>query len=702
MSKTQRQRTSPPGGSQSGLVAVMGGCYALGTFADNFYKQAVILLAAAAQLTDLQGYATILFSLPFVLFSAWAGWLADRAAKKHIVIAAKGMELAAMLAGGAMLLTGNWTGMLLVLFIMGAQSTLFSPAINGSIPEHFPPAQVPRVNALIKLASTAAILAGMALAGIVLDLRPGGLLGLLPPLPVAEPFYGRAMAALCVIAASAVGLAAALGLRARPPAGKGPGRPFPLAGPLDSLRHLKECARDKALFLALAAEAWFYGIAAIAVISIANLAHGLGYSNTTAGILSALLMVGVAAGSLLGGRGPAESWLRLLVPSAVGMSLMFFLVSLSVLAPDRGLPFGTSVRLAWISAGLFCCGVCGGVYLIPLASFIQVRPPADSKGKTLGASNFLSFVAMAASGAAFQAISLLPPALTFAVYGGATLLFILLFVRPRLARLEEKTMRDAAASLPGFFMRAVFALRYKVEEHGLDVLPAPQSAQQGGPGLLFLPNHPALIDPVLVYARLAGLAPRPLTDARQMGGPLQRAAARIVKAVTIPDLEQGGRANAEAVRRGIDSMIETLQAGGNVLLYPSGRIYRSDKENLRGNSAVARILAAVPTVRVVLVRTSGLWGSSFSRARGTAPSFTGAMLRGLLAVLANGLVFTPRRAVRMEFAEPADLPRDGDKKTLNSYLEAFYNGAEQPLLRVPLFFWQTCGRRRARRHGNAP
>ena len=93
------KRASP---SQSSTVAGMGACYALGTFTDNFYKQAAILLAASTQMTAMQSVATVLFSLPFIVFSAWAGWLADRMVKKHIVVAAKSMELLALLFGGFM------------------------------------------------------------------------------------------------------------------------------------------------------------------------------------------------------------------------------------------------------------------------------------------------------------------------------------------------------------------------------------------------------------------------------------------------------------------------------------------------------------------------------------------------------------------------------------------------------------------------
>ena len=63
-----------PSPSQTSIVAGMGSCYALGTFTDNFYKQAAILLAASTQMTSMQSIATVLFSLPFIAFSARAGW----------------------------------------------------------------------------------------------------------------------------------------------------------------------------------------------------------------------------------------------------------------------------------------------------------------------------------------------------------------------------------------------------------------------------------------------------------------------------------------------------------------------------------------------------------------------------------------------------------------------------------------------------
>ncbi len=674
---------------QPGTLIGMSACYALGTFTDNFYKQAAILLAAASQMTSMQSLATLLFSLPYILFSAWAGWLADRAPKKYIVVAAKSIELAALLAGAHMLVTVNWPGILAVITIMGTQAAVFGPAINGSIPEHFPAGRVPRANSLIKLSSTCAILAGMALAGLFLDLRFAPLREWLPAFGLTGagagaaadgPALGRLTAAAFIIVVAFAGVITAFTLTKKTPAAQK--SPFPLSGPLDSVRHALACRKDPELFLVLTAEAWFYGIAALAVISVANLSASLDYGNTTAGIMSAALTLGVAGGAIIGGRGPAEGWRRLLVPAAGAMGVMFLATALTPLVPAHSPFAGLNPQQCWCFVTLLLSGVCGGVYLIPLASFIQIRPAAHEKGKIQGVSNFMCFMSMALFGALFKFIGLLPPALTFVCYGLATLAFALFYAGGRLRSLRGGSMRDVAASPPGTLLRLLLSLRYRVRERGLEALPAPTP---GGLGVLFLPNHPALVDPLIVYSLIAGLRPRPLADARQMAGPLGRFASRVVRAVIIPDPYKDGKKAADAVMAGIAEIAAALRRGDNVLLYPAGRIYRSGRERLGANSAVARLLADLPGLRVVAVRTSGLWGSSFSRAVG-APNFALRLARGAAVLLANLVFFTPRREVEVEFAEPSDLPRDGDKTRLNAYLENFYSAAERPATSVPLWF----------------
>ena len=142
----------------------LGTSYVMGTFNDNFFKQAGLLLAVTTGNAAFQSQVTFLFALPFVLFSAWSGWLADRFAKKSLVIAAKTLELSAMLAGAWGMVMLDWHWLLAMTFCMGLSSTLFSPALNGSIPELFPAREVPRINALFKLGTTASILFGVFLA----------------------------------------------------------------------------------------------------------------------------------------------------------------------------------------------------------------------------------------------------------------------------------------------------------------------------------------------------------------------------------------------------------------------------------------------------------------------------------------------------------------------------------------------------------
>ncbi|MCL2458971.1 MAG: AMP-binding protein, partial [Desulfobulbus sp.] len=235
-------------------------------------------------------------------------------------------------------------------------------------------------------------------------------------------------------------------------------------------------------------------------------------------------------------------------------------------------------------------------------------------------------------------------------------------------------------------LQFLLSLRYRVKVTGLADIPVDET---GNESILFMPNHPALIDPSIVYSLLAGLRPRPLVDERQMQGPLGALAAKRIGAVLIPDPSKDGVKARQGVEAGLRAVTEALQRGEHVLLYPSGKVYRSAKERLGANSGVADLIAAIPGLRVVLIRTTGLWGSSFSyAAQHGAPNFIKVLGRGMLTVAANLVFFTPRRQVQVEFVEHPGLPRDGNKKTLNIWLENFYNEAERAPMAVPRFFWQ--------------
>ena len=96
-----------------------------------------------------------------------------------------------------------------------------------------------------------------------------------------------------------------------------------------------------------------------------------------------------------------------------------------------------------------------------------------------------------------------------------------LAVRRRLVALPGMSMADAAVNPLGLLLRFVLSLRYRVTATGLESIAPPAPAGDGTktPGILILPNHPAMVDPIIVYSRLAGLAPRLRLDRPRCGRP---------------------------------------------------------------------------------------------------------------------------------------------------------------------------------------
>jgi len=196
-----------------GHFAAMAGAYALGVFNDNFFKQAAILLAQYHNSGWLKGVAAAIFALPYLIFPAWAGWLADRFVKRRVVIAAKVLELAAMVCGAAGVWIGpgvlGWSLMLAMIGIMGLQSCIFSPALNGALPELYPREYVPVANGILKAVTTVAILVGMATAGHAIGPRT--------PLVFGIP-WGRFLVGLVVLGIAGMGLLLSFGVPRRPAA----------------------------------------------------------------------------------------------------------------------------------------------------------------------------------------------------------------------------------------------------------------------------------------------------------------------------------------------------------------------------------------------------------------------------------------------------------------------------------------------------
>ncbi|MBP5640040.1 MAG: 1-acyl-sn-glycerol-3-phosphate acyltransferase, partial [Victivallales bacterium] len=154
--------------------------------------------------------------------------------------------------------------------------------------------------------------------------------------------------------------------------------------------------------------------------------------------------------------------------------------------------------------------------------------------------------------------------------------------------------------LVALVLKSLLWLRYRVKVTGLD-----EVVKGGRKGVLFLPNHPALIDPVILSTVLAfKFRPRPLVDVKQVRGSMLKYIKGIVGVLELPDLGILGSVGKEKVLEQIGNCVEALKAGDNLLMYPAGRLYRTRYEKLRGNGGVERILNMYPDVRIVLVRTT--------------------------------------------------------------------------------------------------
>lgn len=400
----------------------------LGAFNDNLFKQLMLLLAIPvgdqqSSMHDEQGLATVVFSLPFVIFSGLAGFLADRYSKRRVIVLAKLAEILIMLLGMIGFLaygTTGYTGLLVVLFLMGAHSTFFGPAKYGILPELFRERDLPRANGQILMTTFLAIIFGTASAGILGDwfVPKGGSLQ-----ESAHRLWAGSL--ICVLIAL-VGLTTAS--LVRPVSAAQPSLRLSLDSwfiPRDTLRLLRG---DRPLCGALFVSCVFYLIAGIAIPAVNSLGKvQLGLSDKVTSVLAAAVGLGIAAGAVVAGllcRGQAD--FRVVRAGAWG------LVGCSaVLALSRG-----NVHVAGFAGSLpmlMLLGASAGMFAIPLQVFIQSRPPKQLKGRMIAAMNLLNFVAIFVAGGVWWLFDRLatagqwPRSMAFAMMAGIVLPVAILY-----------------------------------------------------------------------------------------------------------------------------------------------------------------------------------------------------------------------------------------------------------------------------------
>ncbi|MCL2124049.1 MAG: 1-acyl-sn-glycerol-3-phosphate acyltransferase, partial [Desulfovibrionaceae bacterium] len=222
--------------------------------------------------------------------------------------------------------------------------------------------------------------------------------------------------------------------------------------------------------------------------------------------------------------------------------------------------------------------------------------------------------------------------------------------------------------------------RYFVTPYG-DPIPQDEGAY------LILANHPALIDPVIVYTHFAHLRPRPVMDENVFKR--FRHMAKHVDPIVVPDLSKGG--DPAAVAQVVSQAVESLAQGRSVLMWPGGRLQHDGRDVLKGKSGVWRIMKAMESrglerPELILVRTEGLWGSRFSRYLDADERMD--IVRTLLKLLPPFLLFgpfLPRRRVRLMLRR--HIPSAGDcvsVERMNAIISAWFLAGNQNAILVPV------------------
>jgi acyl-[acyl-carrier-protein]-phospholipid O-acyltransferase/long-chain-fatty-acid--[acyl-carrier-protein] ligase len=417
-----------------------------GAFNDNLFKQLMLLLAipvglASIGMQDQQGQATIVFSLPFVLFSGYAGFLADRFSKQPIIVLAKVAEIVVMLLGVAAFLCYSRTGyegLLVVLFLMGTQSAFFGPAKYGILPEMLRTEDLPRANGVIVMTTFLSIIFGTASAGLLntsFGIRNAPLLESAQRLWIGS--------AICV-AIAVVGTLTSLAIRRVPPAR--PGLKFRLSAltiPPESRRVLKD---DTPLLAAILAACLFWLVAGIAVQAVNSLGlRQLKIGDARTSLMTAIIGLGIATGAVIAGRlcrGRADT--RVVRLGAWGLFLFSLLLSISLPGGRHLLGSYGSLPVLFV---LVLLGISAGLFAIPVQVFIQARPPEGLKGRMIAVMNQANFVAIMLSGAVYTLFDRivgacgLPRSTTFAMMA-VLILPVAIFYR-----LPEDEPPEAAASV---------------------------------------------------------------------------------------------------------------------------------------------------------------------------------------------------------------------------------------------------------------
>lgn len=239
------------------------------------------------------------------------------------------------------------------------------------------------------------------------------------------------------------------------------------------------------------------------------------------------------------------------------------------------------------------------------------------------------------------------------------------------------------------FVKAVLSLRYRVTIKGAELL------KNSSPHLI-LPNHPALIDPVILLSHFyKDTNAIPVITSNFYDIPILKSFFSAVGAVRVSDLSKGSR-NINVLNDISRSVLKGFSRDNSIILYPGGQLSSNGFEKIFNKKAAQKIVNKIPhKVTVIGVRTTGLNGSMWSKApTGKSPNFPIQCIKGLFYIFANLIFFLPRREITLEIEDLTQVAKENaqhGRKTFNLFLEDFYNfhGKEEAKFQSYFFYFKS-------------
>ena len=560
----------------------------LGALNDNVFRNGLIILVTfqgilvfGMNYSQLANVSSLLFILPFFLFSAIAGQLADKYEKSFLMRRIKLLEIALMSIAAVALITKSYPVLLLVLFLMGCQSTLFGPVKYAYLPQQLATSELIGGNALVEAGTYVAIILGLIIGGLMIAISPGD----------------QTLLAACLVGFAVLGYLASR----RVPTTRAVDPDLKISWNVwrETERIVGFAREDRTVFLSILGISWFWFFGTVMTVQVP--AYTLDMLNGNESITTALLVafaVGVGVGSLLCERMSGHRIELGLVPfGSIGLSLfavdLYFaqttphVVAVSSISEFLGRP--GSIRVLFDLAML---GAFGGIYSVPLYALIQKRAKRRHLSRIIAANNIINTVFMVI--ASLMAITVL--SLGFSIPE----LFLIL------AALNVVVAIYIYSLLPEFMMRflawVLINLLYRIRPTGLDNVPSK------GPAIVVC-NHVSYMDPIL----LTGSIRRPMRFVmyyRIFQMPFLRFFFEQMRAIPIA----GKMEDEQLMNEAFERVDEELAAGNIVCIFPEGAITR-DGEIQRFRPGIEKIIARRP-VPVVPVALGRLWGSWFSRRTG--------------------------------------------------------------------------------------